>query len=105
MSVTRQDVREIALLARLGIEERAIAELAVELNSILAHMDVLQRVDVSGLVPPAIAPSGLRPDVNDSVSLDRGLSQIAPEFRDGFFLVPRLTTHDASAVAGAEGDA
>jgi hypothetical protein len=33
------------------------------------------------------------------VALVRGPAQIAPAFRDGFFLVPRLATHDAAGAS------
>ena len=44
MSVTNDDVRHIAALARLGLEPDRVALLATELNGILAHMDVLAGV-------------------------------------------------------------
>jgi aspartyl-tRNA(Asn)/glutamyl-tRNA(Gln) amidotransferase subunit C len=35
-------------------------------------------------------------DVGPAVPLTRGPQDIAPAFRDGFFLVPRLATHGAT---------
>jgi hypothetical protein len=36
----------------------------------------------------------LRPDVGPPIRLARMPDEIAPAFRDGFFLVPRLATHE-----------
>ena len=48
MSVTPDDVRHVARLARVGLDEQRIPSLVSELNGILAHMDVLQQVNVDG---------------------------------------------------------
>jgi aspartyl-tRNA(Asn)/glutamyl-tRNA(Gln) amidotransferase subunit C len=97
MAVTFDDVRHIASLARLGVDEARLPALVAELNAILGHMDVLQRADVSGV--PADAPAGeasmpLRSDDGEQVPLARPRAAFAPEMRDGFFLVPRLATHE-----------
>ena len=95
--VSEDDVRHVASLARLGIEPSKIQQLVRELNGILEHMDVLARVDTSNIqpfVPERLAEMPLRPDEGTYVALARPLSEIAPEMRDGFFLVPRLATHE-----------
>lgn len=98
--VSEADVRHVASLARLGIEPPKIAQLVRELNGILEHMDVLARVDTSSIqpfVPEQLDTMPLRPDEGRSVALARPLNEIAPETRDGFFLVPRLATHEDDA--------
>ncbi len=92
------DVRHVAALARLALEPEQIRQLVRELNGILAHMDVLARVDTSGIepfVPERLDTMPLRSDENGTrTPLAPPLSSIAPEMRDGFFLVPRLATHE-----------
>ncbi len=106
MSVTEHDVRNIALLARLALEDARIPALVEELNGILAHMDVLQSVDVTGAAVESLSPGmWLRPDGSASVPLSRARADFAPEFRDGFFLVPRLATHGDAAASVTEDDA
>lgn len=98
--VSEADVRHVASLARLGIEPAKIEQLVRELNGILEHMDVLARVDTSGIqpfVPQELDTMPLRPDEGLSVALARPLDEIGPDTRDGFFLVPRLATHEADA--------
>lgn len=104
MAVTHDDVRNIAALARLGVAPERLDALVRELNGILEHMDVLQKVNTIG----AIAVTGvgtvaqpLREDGGVPYPLDRPIESIAPEMRDGFILVPRLSTHEDPAVEGA----
>ena len=97
MAVTFDDVRHIASLARLQLSEERVPALVGELNAILAHMEALQRVDVSG-VPADLAagstPMPLRGDDGQPLPLARPREAFAPAMRDGFFLVPRLATHE-----------
>jgi aspartyl-tRNA(Asn)/glutamyl-tRNA(Gln) amidotransferase subunit C len=97
MAVTLDDVRHIASLARLEIDDARLPALAAELNAILGHMDVLQKVDVSG-VPVDLTTGAesmpLRLDSGPQLPLDRPREAFAPLMRDGFFLVPRLATHE-----------
>jgi aspartyl-tRNA(Asn)/glutamyl-tRNA(Gln) amidotransferase subunit C len=39
----------------------------------------------------------LREDSGPPIPLDRPREEIAPRMKDGFFLVPRLATHDDAA--------
>ena len=108
MAVSKDDVRHIAGLARLGVPDDRLGTLVDELNGILAHMEVLQKVQTSGASAEAEAlRTGLplRADEGPSVALERPISKIAPQTRaldgaampsviDGFFLVPRLATHE-----------
>lgn len=101
MSVSFDEVRRIARLARLGIDEARLPALASELSGILEHMAELSRVDV-GPAADAAAPTGtpLRADEGPPVPLHRTLAEFAPEVRDGFLIVPRLTTHGGSTADG-----
>lgn len=99
MAVTIDDVRHVAALARLGLSDARAASLVRELNTILGHMDALSSVDTRGVDPSKTAgATGLppRPDGGVPVPLARALDAIAPAMRDGFLLVPRLATHEAS---------
>lgn len=87
----------IASLARLGVPEEQVPALVAELNTILGHMAVLAAADVARAEPAAAAgelPLPLREDRGPQLPLARPLDQIAPVWRDGFFLVPRLATHE-----------
>ena len=96
MGVSRDDVRRIAALARIGIAENRLDALARELDGIIAHMSVLEKVTAPAQVPEQPAMP-LAADEPPSVPLDRPRESFAPKTRDGFFLVPRLATHDDGA--------
>ena len=97
MAVTEGDVRHIALLARLGLP-KDVAGLVGQLNDILGHMDVLSKVNTKDVQPTAGIGAGgtpLRTDEGPPIPLARDRDDFAPAMRDGFFLVPRLATHEA----------
>jgi aspartyl-tRNA(Asn)/glutamyl-tRNA(Gln) amidotransferase subunit C len=97
MAVTREDVLHVALLARIALDEEAVERLVGQLNGILAHMDVLQKVDTSGVTAvEGVGDAGmpLRADGGPPYPLARTREEFAPEMRDGFLLVPRLATHE-----------
>ncbi|MHB1298770.1 MAG: Asp-tRNA(Asn)/Glu-tRNA(Gln) amidotransferase subunit GatC [Gemmatimonadaceae bacterium] len=97
MAVTPDDVRHVAQLARLGIPDSTLATYVQQLNSILLHMDALQAVPTSGAAAEAesLAPGmRLRADTPGPVPLATPREKFAPRMLDGFFLVPRLATHE-----------
>jgi aspartyl-tRNA(Asn)/glutamyl-tRNA(Gln) amidotransferase subunit C len=97
MAVTREDLLHVAALARIALDEASIPRLVRELNGILEHMEVLQRVDTTGVMgAEAVGDAGmpLRPDGGMPYPLTHPRDVFAPETRDGFFMVPRLATHE-----------
>jgi aspartyl-tRNA(Asn)/glutamyl-tRNA(Gln) amidotransferase subunit C len=107
VSVSDDDVRHVAALARLRFDEERVRALAGELNRILEHMDVLQQVGIGGasLDPDAAHGLRFRDDVPNPIALQREREAFAPSMREGFFLVPRLATHGAAASEDDEGEA
>jgi aspartyl-tRNA(Asn)/glutamyl-tRNA(Gln) amidotransferase subunit C len=98
VAVTIDDVRHVAALARLGLDDARAAALAEEMNTILRHMDVLAAVDTGGVDEAVAVGAGgmpLRPDDVAPIPLSRSLDSFAPVVRDGFLLVPRLSTHES----------
>jgi len=97
MAVTLDDVRHIASLARLTVDDARLSTLVGELNGILAHMEELQKVDVTGVpvdLAAGLTAMPLRGDDGQQYPLARPREAFAPDRRDGFFLVPRLATHE-----------
>ncbi|TJZ93081.1 Asp-tRNA(Asn)/Glu-tRNA(Gln) amidotransferase subunit GatC [Paracoccus gahaiensis] len=93
MSITEDQARKVAHLARIAVDEDALPALARELDSILQFMDQLNEVDVEGIEPmTGVTPMRLkrREDVVSSGGMaDRILSN-APDAREGFFAVPKV---------------
>ena len=99
MAVTLDDVRHIAALARLGLTDARAAAIVHELNTILGHMDELAKVDTGGVQEAiGVGAEGLpvRTDSGPPFPLARSHDAFAPSLRDGFFLVPRLSTHESA---------
>ena len=99
MAVTHDDVRHVAGLARLAVDESRLDSLVRELNGILEHMEVLAEVETgdagdytsyTGLTPTS---TPLREDSSGPIPLNRPIESFAPATRDGFILVPRLASH------------
>ena len=98
MSLTDQQVRHIAKLARIAVSDEEVAALEPELNNILGWIEQLQEVDVTGVQPmTAVIPNTLRlrDDVVDADPLTGGGKQAdvlanAPAAEHGFFGVPKV---------------
>jgi aspartyl-tRNA(Asn)/glutamyl-tRNA(Gln) amidotransferase subunit C len=93
MSIDRDDVRRIAELARLELDDARLERTAAELSSILAFVETLQKLDLEGCEPTAFAPADapLREDVPNGRRLSNAAAlAAAPAAEDGFFLVPPI---------------
>jgi aspartyl-tRNA(Asn)/glutamyl-tRNA(Gln) amidotransferase subunit C len=93
MSVSPEQVRHIAKLARIGMSDAEIEALVPELNNILGWVEQLGEVDTDGVEPLATVIDlklRLRNDVvNDGDIRDAVLAN-APEAQHGFFAVPKV---------------
>lgn len=98
MAVSADDVRQIAVLARLRPDPEAIERLTEELNRILDHIRVLERLDLPDADEPGSAAEGAirfrDPDLPPDALLGGAPSTAAPHWEDGFFVVPRLPALD-----------
>lgn len=92
-ALTREEVLEIAVLARLHLEPDEVERLRVELSAILEHMDSLRALDTDGVEPMTHAvPMSLRlrdDQVEPSLPADTALGQ-APDRADEHFQVPHI---------------
>lgn len=98
MSVTKQEVAKIAGLARINLTDDELDQMVPELNNILAWVEQLGEVDVSGIEPMSIViPNALRlrADEVDADPLTGGgkrdaVLANAPAAEHGFFGVPKV---------------
>lgn len=93
MKVTADEVRRVAELAELAVEPADLPALTAQMDRIVEFVAQLQELgDLEGagvfIAGPAEAP--LRADEARPGGLVRPPRAIAPEFVDGFFVVPRL---------------
>ena len=93
MKITREEVENVAVLARLELtgEEKDI--FTGQMDAILAYVDKLNELDTSGVIPTAHAvpmENAFRDDeARPSIGVDNALAN-APERADGFFRVPKV---------------
>lgn len=93
MALTLDDVRRVAHLARIAVDDDEAAVVLAQLTRVFGLIEQMQAVDVDGIEPMAHAQDlalRLRPDVvteNDQRELFQG---IAPEVESGLYLVPKV---------------
>lgn len=91
MSIEQHDVRHLARLAKLALDEPDIPALATELARIVEYVAELAAVDTTGVepwLPGAVLAAPLRPDTPArGLSAELALDQ-APRRRERAFAVP-----------------
>lgn len=93
MAITPDDVRDIAHLARLGVDEERLGEYAAELSNVLSLVEQMNTVDTTGVEPlahPGNAAARLREDAVTEANLRDELQAPAPAIEQGLFLVPKV---------------
>lgn len=93
MSISGEELRRIAQLARLRLEDDELERLGSELNAILEHIDALRVLalhEASDISPQLSEPlpSARSEEAEEPDALSAGPGDFAPEWRDGFFVVP-----------------
>ncbi|MEE4356081.1 MAG: Asp-tRNA(Asn)/Glu-tRNA(Gln) amidotransferase subunit GatC [Desulfococcaceae bacterium] len=93
MKISGEEVRHVAKLARLDMDETAIEKFAEQIGSILGYADKLREVDTEGVRPTSHAiflNNAFREDkVKEQLDRESALAN-APEQEDGAFTVPRV---------------
>ena len=93
MSLTLEDVRRIALLARIRIENSELESLRIELNNIIGWVEQLSQVDTDGVKPmTSVADTAIskRTDfVTDGNASEEVLAN-APDREGDFYAVPKV---------------
>jgi aspartyl-tRNA(Asn)/glutamyl-tRNA(Gln) amidotransferase subunit C len=91
--LTREEVRHVAMLARLGLSDEEVETLRSQLGQVLEYIDILQGVDTSAVDPTAQVLSSWnvsRPDASrPSLPTDQALAN-APGREGEFFRVPAV---------------
>ncbi len=93
VKISADQIRHVALLARLALTPAEEDELATSLDQILQHMDQLNRLDTSGVEPTAhivAVDTPWRDDVVANAPDTEALLANAPARDDDLFLVPRI---------------
>lgn len=93
MSLGSDDVKQIAHLARLQIDEQNIEGYASSLSNILDMVEQMNEVDTTDVQPmahPMDVAQRLRADEVLEENQRDAFQAIAPKTEDGLYLVPRV---------------
>lgn len=93
MSLGPDDVKNIAHLARLKIDENAIDDYASNLSSILDLVEQMNSIDTADVLPmahPQEVAQRLRDDLVSEQNQREQFQKIAPQTEAGLYLVPKV---------------
>jgi aspartyl-tRNA(Asn)/glutamyl-tRNA(Gln) amidotransferase subunit C len=96
MTVTPQEIARLAALARIPLTAAEADSLRADLDAMLAHVRTLGALAHRSARPfagPGPDRALLRPDGGLPDPMLLSADALAPEWEDGFFLVPRLAWH------------
>jgi aspartyl-tRNA(Asn)/glutamyl-tRNA(Gln) amidotransferase subunit C len=88
VEVTEDDVRHVASLARIAVDDTDIARLTADLSSILQYVSRISSAEGGAAVGPD-QPMRLRPDI--AMATDPApLLEAAPALEEGLFAFPKV---------------
>ena len=93
MSLDKEQVQHIAMLARLELSENEYAESVEKLSKIVDFVDQLSEADTDGVIPmahPLHAAQRLRPDAVTEINDRDHYQENAPAVENGLYLVPKV---------------
>ena len=93
MSLSLQEVKRVALLARIEITDREAEAAQGHLNDIFKLIEQMQSVDTEGIAPMAHAQDvvqRLREDRVTETDQHALYQSIAPQVENGLYLVPKV---------------
>ncbi len=93
MSLSNDDVKKVAKLARIALSDEEVVAHTDELNSIFGWIEQLQEVDTDGVTPMAgvgAFTQRLREDVVSDGNVKEQVIANGPETSYGYYVVPKV---------------
>ena len=93
MSLTLDDVKRVAMLARIDVTDSESEKILEQLGGVFHLIEKMQSVDTSGVEPMAHAQdlvARLRPDVVTETDEHESFQSVAPQVEDDLYLVPKV---------------
>lgn len=93
MSLDNNDIRKLAILARIQVDDAIIDDVAGKISDILAMVDQMQAQDTDSIEPmanPLDAVQRLRHDEVTEHNQREAFQAIAPATENGLYLVPKV---------------
>ena len=93
MKITKEQVMQVAHLARLEVDEADMGRIAEQIDKILEYIDTLGQADTEG-VEPSFQGIELDTAFMDDIPLGHvgqdNATANAPSAEDGYFIVPKV---------------
>ncbi len=93
MALNTEDIKRIAHLARIQINDDEAAQTLTKLTGIMGLIEQMQAVDTTGITPMSHSQDvvqRLREDVISKTNQREAFQSLAPATQDGLYLVPRV---------------
>jgi aspartyl-tRNA(Asn)/glutamyl-tRNA(Gln) amidotransferase subunit C len=93
MSLSDDQIRRIARLARIAVRPEELAAVGERLNRVLGLIDQMRSVDTAGIEPMSHAldmVQRLRPDEVTEPDRREAYQAVAPAVEGGLYLVPKV---------------
>ncbi|THF64653.1 Asp-tRNA(Asn)/Glu-tRNA(Gln) amidotransferase subunit GatC [Pseudothauera nasutitermitis] len=93
MSLSLEEVRHVARLARIELTDADAAATQAKLNGIFALIEEMQAVDTTGVEPmshPQDLATRLRADAATEADRRDAFQRVAPQTENGLYLVPKV---------------
>ena len=93
MTISREDIEKVAVLARIRVDDEQVSALEKDLGNILDLVDQLAAADTDSVEPmahPLNAVQRLRADAVTETNQREAFQAIAPATENGLYLVPRV---------------
>ena len=93
MKLAKNEIKDIAHLARLAIKPEEMADYQNDLSEIISFVDQMQAVNTDNIEPiahPFEASQRLRPDEVTETNQRDKFQAIAPDVERGLFKVPKV---------------
>lgn len=93
MKINESDIKKVAKLARLELSPEEMDEYSIQLSGILEYVDKINELDTSSVEAADHIVEVSNVFRKDSVggSFKKGeLQSVAPDFRDGYIVVPKV---------------
>lgn len=91
--IEKKDVRKVARLARIQIEEKKLKSLSDELSNIIKFVDQLDEVEIQNVEPLQninFKKTTMRKDIITEGNDVKKIISNAPSSSEGFFSVPKV---------------
>jgi aspartyl-tRNA(Asn)/glutamyl-tRNA(Gln) amidotransferase subunit C len=90
--ITLEEMKNLAMLARVGVPDDELAQVAQDFDAILGYVDQINKAEISDVDDAPLQVNSVREDANanESVTYFDVLIADAPDSQDGFYKVPKI---------------